>query len=667
MRPGRMRLSEEAPAAPVASWAVGIWLAWAWLGGGHAPDRWGLLGAILIAAVALGTATLPVSAGRVSGAGLVLLLALLAFVTWNFLSLLWADFPGDAWTGADKALLYAATFIAFWLWAWTPRALAALLALFTLGIALIGVAVVVKVSLAADPAGLFNDNRLDAPIGYVDGNAALWTIALWPAVFLGSTGALGGMARPIFLAAATFLLELAITIQSRGWLAASVAAACVFVLLGRQRLRLTLGLALCVAGALSILRPLLDVYERGRAGVPIRGPFDHAARLMLVSSLGVAIAGAVWTVVDRRWQPSKRLVRRASILAAAGLLSALAVTGAWAATTADHPGRWISDRWDEFTCPYCPNSERTRSRFTASVSGDRYREWSVAWEQFERHPLIGVGSDNYAAPYLQERTDPLFEPKYPHSTPLRLLSQLGLVGTLLFSVAAVLAVAFALRRRRLLDLVGGGAVGAALAVFAYWLIHGSIDWFWEIPALAAPAFGALGAAAAVEPTPLARDRAGPRLPVLAAVGAGGVAALLVALPGLSYSFVQSSSAFARDNPHRAYSRLDVAAALNPLSAEAPLAAGSIALRRHDWPKATSSLAEAASREPKNWYVYVQLALLADNEGRYRGGAAEIRRARELNPQDPGAALLERAIARRLRVEPATLGNLYLQRIVRRFR
>ena len=33
-----------------------------------------------------------------------------------------------------------------------------------------------------------------------------------------------------------------------------------------------------------------------------------------------------------------------------------------------------------------------------------------------------------------------------------------------------------------------------MVTFAYWAVHGSVDWFWELPALAAPAFAWLGLA-----------------------------------------------------------------------------------------------------------------------------------------------------------------------------
>ena len=43
------------------------------------------------------------------------------------------------------------------------------------------------------------------------------------------------------------------------------------------------------------------------------------------------------------------------------------------------------------------------------------------------------------------------------------------------------------------------AAAAATAIFVYWLLHASVDWFWEFPGLTAPALACLGLAAALAP------------------------------------------------------------------------------------------------------------------------------------------------------------------------
>jgi O-Antigen ligase len=657
------------PPLPLGLLVIAVWLVWAARDGGHDPTDWGLLGVGVLLLLAVGVAFLPIPPERRRGERLLMLAALGAFVVWNFLSMLWADFPGDAWIGADKALIYATVFALLTLWPWSRDGLLAALAMFALGVAAIGAFVLARAALGADPGAYFSDDRLQSPIGYVDGTAALWTLALWPALYLAQARSLGPAVRGVSLGAAALLVQLAILGQSRGWLFVLPFAALAFVALARERLRSLLAIVLVTAVTLPMLRPLLDVYERAQAGAPIESPLDRAAWGTLVSCLVAAVAGAAWAFADRRVRVPPRIARSVAIglvvaAAAAGVAGAVA-----AAVSIDHPRAWLTDRWHTFTCSYCPSAE-TGSRFTGTLSNDRYQDWKVAWREFVRHPVTGTGSDNYAAAYLRQRPTPLFQPRYPHSTPLRLLGELGIVGAALFAIAAGIAVRLALRQRRRLDAAAGGAVGAALTVFAYWLLHSSIDWFWEIPALAAPAFGFLAlAGAADEQAERGPETRRGRGHAFAAVA--GLAALLAAcgalgLRWLSASYEDAGAADGRRDPAQAYSRLERAADLDPLSAQPLVVEGSIALARRDLARARSSFGEALQREPKNWYAHLQLALLDDLLGRFRPAAAEVRRARVLNPRDPGAALAERLIERKARVRPELINGFYLAEARRRF-
>lgn len=651
------------PAFPLGVLTVAVWLVWAARGGGHDPTAWGLPGLGLLALLATGLTFVRVPDDRRRGARLVLFCALASFVVWNFLSLLWADFPGDAWIGSDKTLLYATGFAIFALWPWGRLSVIALLALFALGVAAIGVFVLARAALASNPAAYFNDSRLQSPVEYADGTTALWTIALWPALYLSHCRSLPAALRSASLAAATLLVELAVLGQSRGWLFVLPFAALVFLLLARERLRSLLALAVVATATVAVLRPLLDVYERGHAGAALNAPLDHAARSVLVSCIAAGAVGLVWALADLRVRVPAPAVRVLGTAVIAAAVVAAAAGVAVAAARVDHPREWISAHWRDFTCETCPSTKQG-SRFTGTLSNDRYEEWKIAWREFLGHPLAGVGADNYYAAYLRQRQTPRFQPRYPHSTPLRLLSQLGVIGTALLAVAAGIAVAFGLRRRSRLDAVAGGAAGAALSVFAYWLLHSSVDWFWEIPALAAPAFGFLGLAGAVdeaEPAPPApAPRRGARTVI---VGAAGFVALVaaggaVALVWLSTSYEDAGAAVWRTNPSKAYSRLERAASLDPLSAEPLVVEGSIALRRRDLPRARSSFERALQREPKNWYAHLQLALLDDVRGQFRAAAREVLQARNLNPRDPGAALASRLIARRAKVRPELINGFY---------
>ena len=126
-------LSFRNPVLPAGALAVAIWLIWAAINGGFAPTQWGLVGAALAVLLAVATIASPPRVAIWGRGRIVMLSALLAFVAWNYLSILWADVPADAWSGADKTLLYAAGFALFAMWPWTPKGVVAILGLFALG------------------------------------------------------------------------------------------------------------------------------------------------------------------------------------------------------------------------------------------------------------------------------------------------------------------------------------------------------------------------------------------------------------------------------------------------------------------------------------------------------------------------------------------------------
>ena len=171
---------------------------------------------------------------------------------------------------------------------------------------------------------------------------------------------------------------------------------------------------------------------------------------------------------------------------------------------------------------YAANSP-SGSRLTSGLGSNRYDFYRVALNEFVAHPLVGIGADNFQQQYLVHgRSDET--PHYPHSVELRTLAQTGLVGALLALVglgAALLAgvrAALASIARRA-DPLGGAVAAAALGGFAYWLVHGSVDWFWEFAGLGAPAFALLGLACA-----LGRSRRPPpseRVPAASATAPGG--------------------------------------------------------------------------------------------------------------------------------------------------
>ena len=243
--------------------------------------------------------------------------------------------------------------------------------------------------------------------------------------------------------------------------------------------------------------------------------------------------------------------------------------------------------------------------------------------------------DNFQQDYMV-RGESREKPRFPHSFELAVLSETGIVGGLLVLAALVAAVAAALRARRG---PAAGPVAAALGVFGYWLLHTSVDWLYELPALGGIAFAMLGLAAAVrdpvppEPAPAPERRPPLRALRLAAPLIAVAAAVSFALPWLAEREVDRAADSWRVASAAAYKRLDRAAALNPLSARPPLFEGTIAVQLDQPRRAEQAYLEALDREPRNSYAWLMLSALASARQDVELSRRRIARAIALAPQD----------------------------------
>jgi O-antigen ligase len=128
-----------------------------------------------------------------------------------------------------------------------------------------------------------------------------------------------------------------------------------------------------------------------------------------------------------------------------------------------------------------PSEVRGPARLT-SVDSRRYDYWRVGIDAFAEHPLNGVGSGGFRTVWLRERPVAGYALEV-HSLPLEMAVELGLVGLLGFAVF-IGGLAAAARRALLGDrLSAAGPVAAGVV----WLLHSTIDWDWQIPAVTMPA------------------------------------------------------------------------------------------------------------------------------------------------------------------------------------
>jgi hypothetical protein len=659
---------EGLPLIPAAV-VMAVVLAWAFtgggyearpvLGGGYDPNPWYLGALVLVGlwcATALGLAQI-----RLSRWAAVACAALTAYAAWSFLSILWAHDQGAAFLGSVRALVYLAAFATFAILPWSRWSLRMALVGLVSGLGLVAIVTAIRLATLANPSTLYLDARLVYPLGYYNADAALFMMTALVAVALACRRGGSPALRVAGLVIAAVCLQLAVLGQSRGWLFTVPLVLAIALLIVPDRLRL-LGFALGPAVATAVAAPaLFQVYGKTtvggltlsepRLGHVLHSQGVHAARIMLIADIVLAIVAALAVAVDRRAAPSPATKRRIDRIAAA-LAVTVALAGVAAGLLAVHghvAGR-VEHAWNSFADANTGPSGS--SRFTA-LGSQRVDFWRVALHEWDAHPLAGIGQDNFAAGYLQHRHTGE-EPRWAHSLELRLLVHTGLVGALLF-VLFVTAVGIAALR-------GGGARGrpvrfaaaVALLPFVVWIVHGSIDWFWEFPALSVPALAFAGAACALGVGETAGASGSRRLRVVrvsaaAVLGAGALAAVAIAYA--SAHEIQRATDIYAERPAQAYAELQSASHLLPFDAQIYLLDGSIAVDYGEASAARHYFERAASHDEEEWLAPFVLGLLAGERGARAESEAQLRRASRLNP---GEQIVSEALTRAGRKHPLTV-------------
>lgn len=608
----------RAGALPFGLAAVAILLWWAAQEGGYAPTAW-YPGALLFLALLAIVTVSPARRTSLTPGGSQAIALLAAFTAWSFLSIAWAGVQGDAWDGANRTLLYFTVYAMFALVRWRAPEGAIVLGLFALGTAAIG-----GFALLSEGAEAFNGNRLAAPTGYENASAALFLMAFWPAVALAARPEVHWAARSLLVAAGGLLLQLALLAQSRGSVPAGAIALLVLVLVSRERLRVLAVLLLVAAATLATLDSLLDVVAAGTQ-VEVERAIAQERVAVMLSTGALLVIGALVGLLDRPGRTRGGFLlfasrRKVAAVVTAGLMLVTVGTAAAALTLADAP--------------------------RPGLETGRYDMWRVAAGEFADRPLLGVGVDNFAVDFARERRTGE-EPLYPHSLLLRSFSQTGLVGGALFLGFVAAALAAALPRREKRGGLTGAVVAASVASGVYWLVHGSIDWLWEIPVLGASALALLGLASGLARSTLPRTaRTGARS-AAAFAGAGALfiaAASSYALPGLAALELERAVRAWPDSPDRAFSLLERSRRLNPLSERADAVAGTLAQRSGQADRARRAFQRALERNPHDWYVHLQLALLDAADRRQAEALTHLERARSLNPRESAVLRAEEALS-----------------------
>jgi hypothetical protein len=607
---------------------VCIVLSASWMGnlnGGYFVGEWALV-ALILATLMLVTSVAGVLHSARSQWSSVAIVFFALYTAWTFLSLLWAPNRGDAWVGAGQTLLYLLTF-------WVGVCLVALGASrrWALIASTLGPATIAAFTLLALPSrvqDLFDDNRLLGSVGYYNGEAAFLLVPFWVGIYLAGSRLINPVLRGLVLAGAVLSLEVAVLTQSRGAMVASAVSLPVFFVFSGQRLRGLLALVPVVAALLIAFPDLNNVYLEFLNGGSPDEALSRVVPTVWATTTGAGLYGLAWGHVDQRWSPPISIVRAVGAVALAGGIAVLLV-GAWTATErVGNPIAWGEQKWEAFRTN--DRSGQEQSRYLSAGTG-RYTLWQVAWKDFASHPALGVGTHNYEATYyrLRESTAGRFVSQ-PHMLPLEVLAERGAVGGVLFLGFLATCLAGGLWKRfKALSAEGKGQVGAMVAAVTYWLIHSSVDWFWQIPAVSLPAM--LYLAMLVAPWSN-REFAPSRWP-LRLVGAGIAVLAVAAVAPLYIADRYLTQSYATANPWVALTAVERAQKFNPVDPHLPQREADLALQIGDWPRAEDAYRRSIRLNPEHYAPYELLAFFHEEGGEPEKALSLYREALLLNPLD----------------------------------
>jgi len=479
--------------------------------------------------------------------------------------------------------------------------------------------------------------RLSYPLNYWNALAAFAAMGVPPllALALRARTAAGRA-----LAAASLpwsALCLYLTVSRGGVLALAVGLAA-FLALAPRRIEALAALAPAVAGG------ALLVWAASRqgaltSGAPTRTAIHQGTDLLALAVVVCAVValatGALTRALRARPLPAALAPGRRATAARAGVLALAVLAVAVAAGAPAALQRRVHD-FEQPTGVVVPSSDGTVFARLQAVNGNgRYQFWQSAWHAFEAHPLDGIGPGTFQFWWERHPTSGGFI-RNAHSLWFETLAETGIVGLALLGGLllwlAVTAVRRALRAGPELR-VWIAAAGGGLAAF---LAAATLEWVWQLAAIAAAAL-ILGAAivAGREQPPAAPARAGrgPRL-AFALLALLALAAVLIPLAG-ELRLRQSRAAAAAGDLSAAYRDALAAQRLEPYAATPRLQQALVLEAAGRLGDAAAAARAATAREPGDAQTWLALARVDAERGAAAAGVAALRRARVL---DPGSSL-----------------------------
>jgi hypothetical protein len=595
--------------------AVGLGLAGiAFDNGGYFPTAWswGALVALTViaAALVLGDAVRPSALTLASLGGLA------GLAVWTWLALLWTDDRAATVLEGQRVLLYVAVLAALVLL--VRRSTAPVVLAATLVAIFLASGYGLLTRLFPERLGVYDSvaaHRLEEPLTYWN---ALGVFAGMGALLaLGFTArgrslagrALAGATLPLFFSTIYF------TFSRGAWVATAVGLA-VAVAADPRRLQLLLAaLVLAPPSALAVLvSSHQDALTRTDAPLSAASHDGHqlAVYLLVLAALSALVALGL-ALAERSIAPPRQVRLAFSgalvVLVVASLLTVFVRYGG--------PVTLVRKGYDAFTTTSGETPVNLNKRLFTFSGSYRSELWHVAWDDYRDHPLLGAGPGTYEQYWNQHR--PIqHKVRDAHNLYLEVLAELGPVGLLLLLLAlGAPLVAGVLARGRPLGPL-------ALAAYAAVLVHATVDWDWEMPAVMISALACAAALLAAADRRDAPSLLSPRVSAAAIVA--GLALAVVAFVGVigASALAASDDALTKGRYDEAKSQARKAARWWRWSPDPWRQLGDAQAAGGDENAARESYRKALSKDGSDWNLWYDLYTVSTGD-ESRRALAEARR------------------------------------------
>jgi hypothetical protein len=655
--------------------ALALFEALAFRGGGYIMSAAAPLVIAFFVVLAVWAASRPrLGSGRLVATGLV---ALTAFAVWSGVSTLWSLGPDLSWISFNYAALFTLVAVSCALarpgvWGLRLAGVGFLVAMLPVALyAFLGKALPDVVTHAQDVA------RLAQPIGYWNVLAILLVMVTPVSLAIAARPGLPAALRAAGTSALGLFLVTFFFTFSRGGIAAMCAALVAYFALTRTRLG---GLVSLIVAALPVtlvlyhLRGLGTLYT-ATDNAALRTAQGHRLGLWIVAALAVSfVAQLAVSLVLARWRPRPSLVRVTGWAVLAVVVVVLVGGPLVYTSQRGGIGPWISSHYHTFVSSSASEQGDTVNRLLVPSSNGRVQIWQEALRGVPHHLMTGTGAGTFTFTNYRFR-DVSWVVKHAHSQWVNVLSELGVVGLVLFAAAIFGLFAAAgrslWRHRKHAERPLLAACFAAALAFA---LHMSVDWDWDMaaattafllllmvvavfspgePAAAAPdarvaasesegaddpvdggTVAALPAADGLGARPSWRSR---RLPLPATILVCGLPLLLAVswlFPYLSSGAQDAAVSQADQSPAAAAASAHRAHSLDPLAIGPLITLSQIQQGDGRPEEALATLTTAERLQPDNFNVHYSLGLLLSTAlHRDTAAAAQFRLALALNPLD----------------------------------